>query len=101
MQRKSKRHCAARHNGQKSKHGDITEFLNNSMMHWFIQANKKGKEDSTIECHFGQRGFGLQGALSQIYARIHSSSMRQLLLAYVELVSSHVGRSRPSIATST
>jgi hypothetical protein len=84
MRRKSDRHGADRRNGRKSKQGDSTEFNNQSMMHWFIQANRQGKEDSAVGCHFGRRDFGLRGALRSIYARTGSSSTRQLSLAHVE-----------------
>lgn len=32
-------------------------------MHWIIQANKKGKEDSRVGCHFERRDFGFHCAL--------------------------------------
>eukprot|EP00978_Attheya_sp_CCMP212_P010131 scaffold24308_cov34-Attheya_sp.AAC.1 len=47
-------------------------------------ANKKGKEDSAVECHFGRRDFGLRGTLRLIYATTGSNYPRQLSLAYVE-----------------
>jgi hypothetical protein len=84
MRRKSDRHGAGRHNGPKSQHRDSTESFHNSMMHWFIQANKKGKEDSAVECHLGRRDFGLRGTLRSIYATTGSNYPRQLSLAYVE-----------------
>eukprot|EP00978_Attheya_sp_CCMP212_P038541 scaffold191997_cov31-Attheya_sp.AAC.1 len=39
-----------------------------SVMHWSIKANKRGKEDSAVGCHFGRREFGLRGALREFYA---------------------------------
>ena len=82
---KSDRHGADRRNGQKSKLEDSTESNNQSMMHWLIKANRQGKEDSAVGCHFGRRDFGLRGALRSIYVRTTgSSSTRQLSLAHVE-----------------
>eukprot|EP00978_Attheya_sp_CCMP212_P045567 scaffold351347_cov67-Attheya_sp.AAC.2 len=42
-----------------------------SVMHWFIKANKRGKENSTVGCHYGRHEFGLQCALCETYATTH------------------------------
>ncbi len=68
MRRKSDRHGADGQNRHKSQQGDSTEFNNQSMMHWLIKANKKGKEDSAVGCHSGRRGFGWRDAVRSIYA---------------------------------
>eukprot|EP00978_Attheya_sp_CCMP212_P032237 scaffold124867_cov63-Attheya_sp.AAC.1 len=43
-----------------------------SVMHWFMKAKKRGKEDSVVGCHFGWHIFGLRRSLCEIYATTDS-----------------------------